>query len=189
MKGGARFSLSKRAVDVDWDAGRASHLPVPHHGRARRFEARGAIVGVLGQIWRPVLRGVGRVDAGEAMRGRCLLVGCQHLSRVRGVCGSRGTARVGFALSRACCCCGRVPTATGDVAALGYVSGVASSCRKREVPRFLLSLRGADCPEAAAGPVAALGSHASAIWTRRQCDVLAHEELVEPYSSHRGTYR
>ena len=49
-------------------------------------------------------------------------------------------------------------------------------------PTVLLSLRGADCPEAAAGPVAALGSHASAIWTRRQCDVLAHEELVEPYS-------
>ena len=47
VKGGARFSLSKRAVDVDWDAGRASHLPVPHHGRARRFEARSAIAAVL----------------------------------------------------------------------------------------------------------------------------------------------
>ena len=117
-----------------------------------------------------ILRGVGRVDAGEAMRGRCLLVGCQHLSRVRGVCGSRGTARVGFALSRACCCCGGVPTATGDVAALGYVCGVASSCRKRGVPRFLLSLRGADCAEAAAGPVVALGSHASALWARSGLD-------------------
>ena len=114
VKGGARFSLSKRAVDVDWDAGRASHLPVPHHGRARRFEARGAIAAVLGQIWRWVLPGVRRVDAGEAVRGRCLRDGCQHPSRVRGVHESRGS-RLGLVLL----CLARAAAAAGSPQLLG----------------------------------------------------------------------
>ena len=114
VKGGARFSLSNRAVDVDWDAGRACHLPVPHHGRARRFEARGAIAAVLGQIWRWVLPGVRRVDAGEAVRGRCLLDGCQHPSRVRGVRESRGS-RLGLVLH----CLARAAAAAGSPQLLG----------------------------------------------------------------------
>ena len=114
VEAGRAISLSKRAIDVDWDAGHASHLPEPQPRRARRFEARGAIVGVLGQIWRAVLRGVGRVDAGVAMRGRCLLVGCQHLSRVRGVCGSR-CSRLGLVLR----CLARAAAAAGSPQLLG----------------------------------------------------------------------
>ena len=134
VKGGARFSLSKRAVDVDWDAGRACHLPVPHHGRARRFEARGAIAAVLGQIWRWVLPGVRRVDAGEAVRGRCLRDGCQHPSRVRGVRGSRGS-RLGLVLH----CLARAAAAAG-------------SPQLRGTPRRWVRLSGGVAPAEARNP-------------------------------------
>ena len=86
----------------------------PTDGRARRFEARGAIAAVLGQIWRWVLPGVRRVDAGEAVRGRCLLDGCQHPSRVRGVRESRGS-RLGLVLH----CLARAAAAAGSPQLLG----------------------------------------------------------------------
>ena len=130
-----------------------------------------------------------------SMRRRpCAAAACSTAANI--LAASAASARAAAAGSGWFCTVSRVlllrpgPHSYGGRRGAGYGSAVASRRRKREIPRFLLSLRGADGAEAAPGAVAALGSHASALWTRRQCDVckLEHEAL-ESHTARTCWYR